>query len=66
MVCKASVGILSDETIVKNHPWISDPEQELERIKREREEVGADPYQAVFLANRQRAPSAEGGESDGE
>ena len=64
--CKASVGILSDETIVKNHPWISDPEQELERIKREREEVGADPYQAVFLANRQRAPSAEGGESDGE
>ena len=32
--CKNSVGILSNETIVKNHPWISDPEQELERIKK--------------------------------
>ncbi len=23
--CKNSVGILSDETIVKMHPWVSDP-----------------------------------------
>lgn len=63
--CKASVGILSDETIVKNHPWISDPEQELERIRREREAANADPYQAAFLANRQGAPPAEGGEGNG-
>lgn len=51
--CKSSVGILSNETIVKNHPWISDPEQEFERIKKEKEEAEADPYQAAFLKNRQ-------------
>lgn len=36
--CKNSVGILSDETIVKMHPWVTDPEQELQRIKDEKEE----------------------------
>lgn len=34
--CKNSVGILSDETIVKMHPWVSQPEREWERILRER------------------------------
>lgn len=53
--CKNSVGILSNETIVKNHPWISDPEQELGRIKKEQEEATEDPYQAAFMSNRKRA-----------
>lgn len=51
--CKASVGILSDETIVKMHPWVTDPEQELKRIKDEKEEaLAADPYRAAFEATR--------------
>lgn len=41
--CKASVGILSDETIVKMHPWVSDPEQELKRIKDERRRLWQTP-----------------------
>lgn len=46
--CKNSVGILSDETIVKMHPWVTDPEQELQRIKDEKEEaMQADPYYEV-------------------
>ena len=69
--CKASVGILSDETIVKMHPWVTDPEQELQRIKKEKEEAMADPYQAAFLANRQGSGAsggpvnADGGGDDG-
>lgn len=69
--CKASVGILSDETIVKMHPWVTDPEQELQRIKKEKEEAMADPYQAAFLANRQGSGgsggpvNADGGGDDG-
>lgn len=51
--CKNSVGILSDETIIKMHPWCQDPEQELQRIKDEREEAAADPYRAAFEGNRQ-------------
>lgn len=50
--CKSSVGILSDETIVKMHPWVSNPEQELQRIKDEKAEALADPYRAAFEANR--------------
>lgn len=35
--CKASVGILSDETIIGMHPWIDDPQQEIERLEAQRE-----------------------------
>lgn len=34
---KNSVGILSDETLVAQHPWIDDPEAELERLKKQKE-----------------------------
>lgn len=36
--CKNSVGIVSDETILANHPWVSDPAEELERLKQQKEE----------------------------
>ena len=51
--CKNSVGVLSAETLVKMHPWVTDPEKELKRIKKEKEEeAAADPYRAAFEANR--------------
>lgn len=40
--CGASVGILSDETIISQHPWVDDPEQELERLKKQKEEAQAE------------------------
>lgn len=33
-----SVGIISDETIVANHPWVTDTEAEMERLKKQKEE----------------------------
>lgn len=36
--CQKSVGLLSDETIISNHPWIDDPQAELERIKEQKKE----------------------------
>lgn len=35
--CTKSVGIISDQTIVANHPWVVDPQRELELVKEERE-----------------------------
>ena len=32
--CKKSVGLISDETIVAMHPWISDPAEEMRRLKK--------------------------------
>lgn len=36
--CQASVGLLSDETIIANHPWIDDPQAELEKVKKQKQE----------------------------
>ena len=36
---KDSVGILSDETLVAQHPWVKDVVAELERIKKQKEEA---------------------------
>ncbi len=37
--CRNSVGILSDETIISNHPWTTDTAKELERVQKERAEA---------------------------
>jgi SPP1 family phage portal protein len=35
---KNSVGIISDETIVANHPWVTDVQAELDRLAKQRQE----------------------------
>ncbi len=42
--CAASVGILSDETIVGQHPWVDDPQKELKRIKKQKQEEFQQDY----------------------
>ena len=37
--CTKSQGLLSDETIIANHPWVDDPQLELERLKKQKEEA---------------------------
>lgn len=48
--CSASVGILSDETIIGMHPWVDDPQAELDRLKKQKEEA-----QAEFERQQQQA-----------
>ncbi len=50
--CGKSAGILSKETIVKQHPWVEDAEKELERIAKEEEDsLEQDPYKDIFEKN---------------
>ena len=35
--CQKSMGILSDETIVSMHPWVDDPQKELERLEKQKQ-----------------------------
>lgn len=35
--CAKSVGMISDETIIANHPWIDDPLLELERLEQQKQ-----------------------------
>lgn len=39
---KNSVGILSEETLIGQHPWVSDPQMEMERLKKQKEEEQAE------------------------
>lgn len=44
--CAKSIGILSNETIVEQHPWTKDAKKELERLQKERLET--DTYAGAF------------------
>ena len=46
--CQKSVGLLSDETIISMHPWIDDPQLELERLKKQKEENQKEMEQQYF------------------
>lgn len=45
--CRNSVGLLSTETIVANHPWTKDTEEELAKLKAEQAEMMAVDYAAA-------------------
>lgn len=50
--CSKSAGIISDETIISQHPWVSDPTAEIERVKSQKsEETQNDPYRSAFEAS---------------
>lgn len=55
---------LSLETRVKMHPYVKDAEEELKRIKKEREEAmqQQDPYRNAFEKQKKAAEGNEGGE----
>lgn len=55
--CVKSVGILSNETIIGQHPWITDVDLELQRVKDEKQEA-MDDYMGAF--------PTEGGDGDAE
>ena len=63
--CSKSVGILSNETIVAQHPWTTDVELELERLQKEKEEAmnQAQEYAGAFGDSQNNNPdSNEGGD----
>ena len=37
-IAQKSVGVISKKTIIKNHPWVDNPEQELKDLEEEKEE----------------------------
>lgn len=52
--CQKSVGLLSDETIISMHPWIDDPQLELERLKKQEEETQKEIEQQYFGLDNQK------------
>lgn len=62
--CSNSVGILSNETIVEQHPWTTDVEMELKRLKKEQQEEleQAQEYSGAFGAGTNQNKEPGGGE----
>ena len=61
-ICKDSVGIISQKTILKNHPFIEDVEAELKQIQKENDEKAqnSDVYQQMFA----KQPNGDGNNGD--
>ena len=49
-MCRDSIGIISQKTILKNHPFVTDIEEELKQLEKERQEAEEkeDAYQGAF------------------
>jgi SPP1 family phage portal protein len=58
--CSKSVGIISNETIVSQHPWTSNVKDELKRLKtqKEEEQTEMDQYKTMF---QNKSAGAKGG-----
>lgn len=58
-----SKGIISDETIISHHPWVSDVTVELEKIEREREEkIDLSSYLSDLEESEEEQPGEPGGQ----
>lgn len=68
--CQKSVGILSDETIIGQHPWVDDPKAEIKRLKKQKQkeqeefEKQYDPFTQIQKLNP--ADQDYGGDADEE
>jgi SPP1 family phage portal protein len=66
-IAKESVGIISEKSILKYHPWVDNPEDELEELKRERAEAEQsaqaeyEPFQNEPGSESDSKPSSESG-----
>lgn len=65
--CQNSVGLLSDETVIAKHPWVSDPQEEMERLKRQKrkeEEELKKQYDPFGLEKKDEAGKGMDGDLD--
>ena len=66
--CTESRGTLSNESILKQHPWVDDPVQEMKRIKKEQEEESqqADVFRNAFVNGRNDPKNGANGDGEQE
>lgn len=57
--CQKSVGILSNETIIGQHPWVDDPQVELERLEKQKqkEQEELEKQYDPFSMNKTKDPN---------
>lgn len=66
---KNSAGIISEETILANHPWVTDTQMELDRLKKEREAKMQEMEEMMGVdgfGSEPGSPTQEGSQEEGE
>lgn len=58
-ICRNSVGIVSERTILANHPLVDDVESELKQLKKERAQNEQDSYGSAFQNQQQNGEGDE-------
>lgn len=61
--CQKSVGLLSTETIIANHPWVDDPVAEMERLEEEKQQ-NMEQYGLAFEPSPDADPDADVNEDE--
>lgn len=53
-MAQASIGVISTQTVIENHPWVKDAQQEIIRLKEEQEQQAnmLDNYSTTFVNNQ--------------
>jgi len=62
---KSSVGVISDETIVANHPWTTDTKSELDRIAKQKQQAFEEAQAYGGLGGNKDDPTAGSGAGTG-
>lgn len=64
--CSNSVGLISNETILKNHSWVDDPQEEMKRLQKQQEADAqqTDTYRAAFEQTPQKGVNKDGDEEE--
>lgn len=60
--CQNSQGIVSDETIIKNHPWVEDAEKELKLLEKQKAEEKREQMEISDMFPRDPSKDTQGGE----
>lgn len=62
-IASQSKGVISDETIIRNHPWVDDAEEEMKRLQKQEEEAMGEmtEYRGAFQSGK-----AGGGKDEGQ
>ena len=57
---RQSVGLLSDETLIAQHPWVDDPKAELERVQQQKKREMDEMYSGAFPNQNPNKPLSSG------
>ena len=64
--CSKSLAVLSLETVISQHPWVDDPQQEMERLEKQKQKEQEELEKQYNPFQNQRTDPNQGNQGDGD